>query len=572
MVTMVGPLVDPWGPSRWELADGSLGGLNIALAATDRQVARGLGDVCAMRFLGPGDHVEDLTYGRLTELSARFATGLRTLGLGPGDLVASLCGRQSGLYVALLGTLRARSAFSPLFASFGPEPVRQRLAAGRARALVTTPTLYRRTVAQLRQGLPDLAWVILLGDPGDVTGPGVVPFDAMVAQAPLPAERTDAGETALVHFTSGTTGQPKGAVHVHEAAVAHHATARSVLGLREGDVYWCTADPGWVTGISYGVVGPLTCGVTCVVDEAEFDARRWYEVLERERVTVWYTAPTALRMLKRAGDAPLAGRDLSRLREVFSVGEPLNAEVVLWGERAWNRTIRDTWWQTETGAIMIAAAPPDPVRPGSIGRPVMGVEAAVARRDEQGQVVTDVDGRPVFVGTDESGELVLRAPWPSMMRGYLSDEERSAACFRADWYLTGDLVRRDIDGWFWFVGRGDDVITSAGHLIGPFEVESVLLEHPEVAEAGVIGVPDDVVGELVQAHVSLVPGAAADDELRRAILAHARRRLGPAVAPRVIVFEQDLPHTRSGKVMRRLLRARALGLPEGDTSTLEPVP
>jgi acetyl-CoA synthetase len=360
-------------------------------------------------------------------------------------------------------------------------------------------------------------------------------------------------------------------VHVHDAVVAHHWTGRAVLDLHDDDVYWCTADPGWVTGTSYGVIAPLACGVTCVVDEQEFDADRWYRILEEQRVTVWYTAPTALRMLMKAGAERATSHDLSALRHICSVGEPLNPEVVMWGNETFGRPIHDTWWQTETGAIMIANYASAEIRPGSMGRPVPGIEAALLARDAMGELVLDDAGAPTVVTEpDVEGELALRTPWPSLMRAYLNDDERYGAAFAGDWYRSGDLARRDADGWFWFVGRGDDVIKSAGHLIGPFEVESALMEHAAVAEAGVIGIPDAVAGQVVKAFVALKAGYEPTDELRLELVGFARRRLGPAVAPREIEFQADLPKTRSGKIMRRILRKVAeneLGS-LGDTSTL----
>ena len=262
--------------------------------------------------------------------------------------------------------------------------------------------------------------------------------------------------------------------------------------------------------------------------------------------------------------------DLSALRLVASVGEPLSADGVLWGEQALGRPFHDTWWQTETGAIMIANHPGEPVRPGSMGHTTAGIEAAIVRRDADGDPVIGADGQPEFV-TDpgDHGELALRAGWPSMFTGYLHDEQRYRSCFVGDWYLSGDLARRDADGWFWFVGRGDDVIKTAGHLIGPFEIESALNEQPAVAESAAIGIPDPVAGQIVIAKVVLEPGREATPELLRQVRGHARSRLGPAVAPRRIDAVETLPHTRSGKIMRRLLRARELGLDEGDTSTLE---
>ncbi|HET6795244.1 MAG TPA: AMP-binding protein, partial [Acidimicrobiales bacterium] len=401
--------------------------------------------------------------------------------------------------------------------------------------------------------------------------PGGLPLDGLLAGAD---SRFDIPETApddmaLLHFTSGTTGSPKGAVHVHEAVVAHHATGRSALDLHPDDVFWCTADPGWVTGTSYGIIAPLTHGVTSVVDEAEFDADRWYRILQDHRVSVWYTAPTAIRMLMRAGAEAARGHDLSSLRFIASVGEPLNPEAVVWGRDVLGLPIHDNWWQTETGGIMIANLAGADIRPGSMGRPLPGVQAAILARGPDGRAAVTDGAVEVIERPGVEGELALRAGWPSMFRGYLHEDDRYARCFAAGLYLTGDLARRDADGWLWFVGRADDVIKSAGHLIGPFEVESALLEHPAVVEAGVIGVPDPVAGEVVKAFVSLRQGFEPSDELMLELIGFARSRLGAAVAPRQIAFDQHLPKTKSGKIMRRLLKARELGLPEGDLSTLE---
>ncbi|KAB2887981.1 MAG: AMP-binding protein, partial [Kofleriaceae bacterium] len=413
--------------------------------------------------------------------------------------------------------------------------------------------LYQKKVAPIRDRLPTLEHVLLVDD-------GLA---QQVADAPVRAtEPTSPDDLALLHFTSGTTGKPKGAMHVHAAVIAHHATGKLALDLHPDDIFWCTADPGWVTGTSYGIIAPLTCGVTMVVDEAEFAADRWYRVLAEERVTVWYTAPTAIRMLMKAGPELARGHDLSRLRFAASVGEPLNPEAVIWGAEVLGLPFHDNWWQTETGGIMIGNVPALDVRPGSMGKPLPGVEAGIVQVSDEGEV-TEVSEPGV------EGQLALRPGWPSMFRGYLGEEARYQKCFAGGWYLTGDLARKDADGYYWFVGRADDVIKSAGHLIGPFEVESALLEHPAVAEAGVIGVPHPVAGAIVKAFVALKPGHATTDELRSELLGFARKRLGPAVAPREIAFVADLPRTRSGKIMRRLLRARELGLPEGDTSTLE---
>ncbi len=569
------------------------GGLNIAHEAVDRHTAGPRRSHVALRCLSrQGGPARDLSYEDLRQLTNRFANVLDGLGVGPGEVVFTLSGRVPELYVAVLGTLKHRSVASPLFSAFGPEPIRQRIARGDGRVLMTTRALYERKVAPIRHELPGLAHVLIVDgaldmlrvDAGDAAD-DVAAVRARLGDLPegtrslgelmAAADRhyrigpTDPEAMALLHFTSGTTGTPKGAIHVHEAVVAHHLTGRLVLDLHADDVFWCTADPGWVTGTSYGIISPLTLGVTSIVDEGEFDAERWYRTLQEQRVTVWYTAPTAIRMLMKAGPELAAGYDLSHVRVIASVGEPLNPEAVVWGREVLGLPILDNWWQTETGGIMIANYPSMPVRPGSMGRPLPGIEATVVERDEHGTVVLGADGAPVPVPTGTEGEMVLRAGWPSMFRGYLNDDERYAKCFGGGWYLTGDLARVDDDGYFWFIGRGDDVIKSAGHLIGPFEVESVLMEHPAVAEAGVIGVPDPIAGEVVKAFVTLRHGFTASDELRQEILGVARRRLGPAVAPRSIELRDTLPRTRSGKIMRRLLKARELGLPEGDLSTLE---
>jgi len=433
------------------------------------------------------------------------------------------------------------------------------------RVLVTTDLLYRRKVAPIRSELPDLRHVLVVRTPGAGELPeGTLDFGALTGTASPEFEvaRTSPEDYALLHFTSGTTGKPKGVLHAHAAVAAHVATARWVLDLQDGDVYWCTADPGWVTGISYGVIAPLACGVGMIVDREEFDAPRWYEILDTERVTVWYTAPTAIRMLMKAGVELARSRRYPALRHLASVGEPLNPEAVVWGVEAFGHPFHDNWWQTETGAIMIANYPGMEIRPGSMGRPVPGIEAGIVRPRDDG-------GVDVVLEPGDVGELALRPGWPSMFRGYLNEDERYRKCFRDGWYLSGDLAKRDADGYFWFIGRGDDVIKAAGHLISPFEVESVLMTHPAVSQAGVIGVPDPVAGSIVKAFVELKAGHTASDALRKDILAHARRLLGVAVAPREIAFSEQLPRTRSGKIMRRLLRARELGLPEGDLSTLE---
>jgi acetyl-CoA synthetase len=540
------------------------GGLNIAHEAVERHAGGPLRDKTAFRFLGASSKRE-VSYGGLSRLTNRFANVLKSLGVGKGERLFLLSGRIPELYVSVLGSFKNGTVVSPLFSAFGPEPIATRIRLGEGAVLVTTELLYERKVAKIRGELPTLRHVLLVGENGQATDiPGTLDLGTLMAQASddFDIVPTQAEDLSLLHFTSGTTGTPKGAIHVHGAVATHWATGKYALDLHPDDIYWCTADPGWVTGTSYGIIAPLLHGVTSIVDEADFDAERWYRILDEEKVSIWYTAPTAIRMLMKAGAEIAKKRSYPALRFIASVGEPLNPEAVWWGSEVLGLPIHDNWWQTETGGIMIANTPAFDIKPGSMGRPLPGIEAAIVKKDGAGKV------SPVDTA-DTEGELALKAGWPSMLRGYLHNEERYRKCFAGEWYLTGDLAKRDADGYFWFVGRADDVIKSAGHLIGPFEVESALMEHPAVAEAGVIGKPDETVGEVVKAFVSLKKGFEASDALRMELLGHARKKLGAAVAPKEIGFLPSLPRTRSGKIMRRLLKARELGLPEGDTSTLE---
>ena len=553
-----------WSEARAQLSGLPGGGLNMAFEAVDRHALGVLAGHIALRHIGRRGERHDITFRALARASNRFANVLCRLGVHKGDRVFLLCARIPELYIAVLGALKLGAVVSPLFSAFGPEPIRTRLTLGEARVLVTTPSLYSRKVAPIRSEVPSLEHALVVGDTSAAAPPGTLDLATLLQEADdrFEIERTTEDDMALLHFTSGTTGTPKGAIHVHGAVVTHFATGRYALDLHPEDVYWCTADPGWVTGTSYGIFAPLLQGVTSIVDEADFDAQRWYGILQKEAVSVWYTAPTAIRMLMKAGPEAARGFRFPRLRFIASVGEPLNPEAVWWGKDVLGLPIHDNWWQTETGGIMIANTPAMDIKPGSMGCPLPGVEARIVRRLADG-------GIEPIEAPDIEGELALRKGWPSMFRGYLGQDERYRKCFVGDWYLTGDLAKRDADGYFWFVGRSDDVIKSAGHLIGPFEVESALMEHAAVAEAGVIGKPDAVCGEVVKAFVSLRSGFEPNETLRLELLGHARKRLGAAVAPKEIAFLPSLPRTRSGKIMRRLLKARELGLPEGDLSMLE---
>jgi acetyl-CoA synthetase len=489
----------------------------------------------------------------------KAANGLRALGVEKGDRVFVFLERIPECYFTVFGALKLGAVIGPLFSAFGPDAVKDRLADSEAKVLVTSPELWAK-VKDIRAGLPALETVVLVTRRAQAEPEkGVVLWDEAIAgrSGEFETVRTDSEDYSVMHYTSGTTGKPKGAVHVHNAIIGQYATGKYVLDIHDDDVYWCTADPGWVTGTSYGMFAPWSNGATSLVYEGGFSAGHWYGLIQKYKVTVWYSAPTAIRMLMKAGDEVPARYDLSSLRYTMSVGEPLNPEAVVWSDKVLGLPFHDNWWQTETGAIMVANYPIMEIRAGSMGRPFPGIEPAII----------DEDGNELPPG--EEGNLAVRPGWPSMFRTYWRREEMYNSKFINGWYITGDRARTDADGYFWFVGRADDVINTAGHLVGPFEVESALIEHPAVAEAGVIGKPDPVAMEVVKAFVALKDGYEPTDKLRRELLQFSRKKLGAGVAPREIEFIASLPKTRSGKIMRRLLKARELGLPEGDTSTLE---
>ena len=553
-----------WDQIKAELGTGPGQAFNLGWLALDRWAKSDRAHHTALRYIGHDHKHSDWSFAQLAAAAARFGGVLRKLGVQPGDRVYVLLERTPELYIAVLGGLRFGAVVSALFAAFGPEPLKTRLQIGAARVLITTESLYRRRVSAIVGEVPSLKDVIVVASPASRGSlPGTHDYWTVMTEAVPEAEAapTTPEDAALLHFTSGTTGRPKGALHVHGAAWMHYMTGRYALDLEPEDLYWCTADPGWVTGTSYGILAPLLHGVTVLVEDGDFDAERWFRILEEQKVTVWYTAPTAIRMLMKAGSEVAERHPHPALRFAASVGEPLNPEAVWWGIDTLGLPIHDNWWQTETGGIILANTIAQPIKPGSMGRPLPGVETAIVAHD--GAQVTPI------TTPDTEGALAIRPGWPSMFRGYLNEPERYQRCFVDGWYLTGDLARRDSDGYYWFIGRADDVIKSSGNLIGPFEVESVLMEDPAVAEAGVIGLPDPVVGERVKAFVSLKSGHVADEALRARIQGHARARLGATIAPKEIAFLATLPRTRSGKIMRRLLKARELGLPEGDTSTLE---
>lgn len=535
------------------------GTLNAAYEAIDRQCHTWRRQKTALIWEGEGGKKASFTFDDLRKRSNQVANVLRGLGIRKGDRVFVFLPRIPELYFSVLGIAKVGAIFGPLFAAFGPEGIRDRLRDSGAVAIITTPELKTR-LDQVREELPDLRHVLVVGAAQVDREQGEVNLSEEMVHAPeeFAAEHMNREDPLYLLYTSGTTGKPKGVIHVHNDVVAHYITTKWVLDVRDDDIYWCTADPGWVTGTVYGIFGPWLNGVTQIAYEGRFDADKWYSLIETYGVTVWYTAPTALRMLMRAGEEAVRRHDLSSLRHIVSVGEPLNPEVIRWGMQVFHLPVHDNWFQTETGAHMITNFPCLPIKIGSMGKPFPGIEAAI------------IDGKGNLLPPGHSGYLALRPGWPSMLRGIWGNEEKFREYFRIPgWYVTGDTAYMDEDGYFWFVGRADDVINTSGHRVGPFEVESALLEHPAVAEAGVIGKPDVERGEIIKAFIVLREGYTPSEELKEEIKLFIKERLAAHAYPREIEFRDTLPKTRSGKIMRRVLKSWEMGLPVGDLSTLE---
>ena len=542
-----------WSDAERELGLSPDGNWNIAVAAVDRPALGPRAHKAAFRFCdGRGE--ENLTFGELRLLTNRFANVLGTLGVRPGERVALFLPPGPEFYVSFLGIVKSGAVAVPLSTALMADAVTELLRDSEAAAVVTTGALLSRVQ---REHLAALRSVVLVDGDGD----GTVAYHRAMDEACGSYEAPAAGRETpmLLLYTSGSTGKPKGVIHVHGGIPHYYQTGRDVLDLRGEDVYWCPAEPSWVAGISYGIWAPLLLGVTSVVYHGEFSAAAWYEVLSKYRVSVWYTTPTALRRLMYTGPAqPAQCYGLKELRHILTVGEPLNPFVIRWSSEAFGLKVYDTWWMTETGGLIIANFRCLPVKPGSMGRPIPGVHAAVI--DEKGRELPPL----------EMGQLAIRAGWPAMMRGIWRDEEKYREYFRfPPWYTTGDLAYRDADGYFWFQGRVDDVIKKDGQRIGPFEVESKLVEHPAVVEAGVIGKPDPLWGESIKAFVVLHPDYAWSPQLATELQQFIETRLGSHLVPREIEACQALPRTRSGKIMRRVLKAMELGLPGGDLSTMD---
>ncbi|MFH1328092.1 MAG: acetate--CoA ligase [Candidatus Bathyarchaeota archaeon] len=537
----------------------SSGNVNIAYEAIDKHVETWRKNKVALYCIRTDGRNEKFTFQEMKLLSNKFANVLMKLNVKKGDRIFIFLERIPELFISAMGIAKVGAVIGPLFSAFMAEAVMDRLQDSGARFLITTPNLKKR-VDEVRKGLPSLEHIILVNATENELKQGEVSYEVEMAKASdkFEVKKMSLEDPVMMHYTSGTTGKPKGVVHVHGYMIGSYITAKWVLDLREDDIYWCTADPGWVTGTSYGIWGPWLNGVSQVVLETRFDPDKWYSIIDENKVTVWYTAPTALRMLMRAGDEVIKKYDLSSLRHICSVGEPLNPEVIHWGMKVYGLPIYDTWWQTETGSMMITNYPCLPIKPGSMGKPFPGITAAAIT--EKGEILPP----------GETGLLAIKPPWSSIMRTIWKNEKKYKEYFKVPgWYLSGDNAYVDKDGYFWFIGRADDVIKTAGHRVGPFEVESALIEHPAVAEAGVIGKPDPERGEIIKAFISLRKGYEPSTELKQDITQYVKRHLAAHAYPKEIEFYGTLPKTRSGKIMRRVLKAKELGLPTGDLSTME---
>ncbi|WP_170885648.1 acetate--CoA ligase [Bacillus alkalicellulosilyticus] len=531
------------------------GQVNLAYEAIDRHAKSDKKEKIAF-YYSDAKRDETYTFQDMMESSNKAGNMLKSLGVEKGDRVFVFMPRSPELYFSVLGAIKLGAIVGPLFEAFMEGAVRDRLEDSSAKVLITTPALLERVPVG---DLPHLEKVVIFGDDVKEEGP-YIDFNKhfQAASTDLDITWVDREDGLILHYTSGSTGKPKGILHVHNAMIQHYQTAKWVLDLQDDDVYWCTADPGWVTGTSYGIFGPWLAGASNVVRGGRFSPQDWYGTIEKYKVTVWYSAPTAFRMLMSAGDEVIKEFDLSSLRHLLSVGEPLNPEVVRWGMKVFDLRIHDTWWMTETGAQLICNYPCMEVRPGSMGKPLPGIKAAII--DDQGNELPP----------NRMGNLAIKKGWPSMMRAVWNNPEKYNSYFEIEgWYVSGDSAYMDEDGYFWFQGRIDDVIMTAGERVGPFEVESKLIEHPAVAEAGVIGKPDPVRGEIIKAFIALREGHEPSEELIDEIRLFVKKGLAAHAAPREIEFREKLPKTRSGKIMRRVLKAWELDLPTGDLSTME---
>lgn len=550
----------------WKIAEEELGYkpgevINIGEYCTDRICRNGKAYKLALIWQGHKGEVKKYTFNDMRILTNSIAGYMKNLGITPGERVCLFMDKVPELYLGFLAGLKLGAIVQPLFSAFGSESLITRLEDAKTSAIITQKK-HLPKVRNILKDMPYMKYVIIV----DETDPShlkerefILDIEKMEMLDKFDIYPSTAETPSVLHYTSGTTGKPKGAQHVHYSIISQYITTKYSLDLKEQDIYWCTADPGWVTGTSYGIIGPWANGVTQCVMDAGFTAENWYSFIERHRVSVWYSAPTAIRALMKEGEAAIKRHDLSSLRYLASIGEPLNAEAVIWSEKVFGMKFHDTYWQTETGSMVVSNYPCMKVKPGSMGKPFPGMEVGLV----------DIKTHKFFDKKGVVGVIAVRPGWPAMFRAYWNNPEKYNEKFVDGWYLCGDRASIDEDGYFWFVGRDDDVINTAGHLVGPFEIESALLEHPAVAESAAVGKPDQINMEVVKAFVALKPGFEPSKMLELEIMNFIRKKLSPLAMPQEVEFVDSLPKTRSGKIMRRVLRAKEWGEEIGDLSTLE---
>ena len=550
----------------WSIAEKELDykdgdNINIGWYCSDRICKMGKADKLALIWEGLGGIEKKFTFNDIRLGSNTIASFLKDLGIKNEDRVCLFMDKIPELYFGFLGVLKLGAIAQPLFSAFGDESLLVRLDNAQTKAIITQRKHVSK-VRKIKEQMPYLEHIIV------VDYDGRKPLQEREVSFSLehskPVEKfevfpTKAESPSVLHYTSGTTGQPKGVKHVHYSLISQYLTTKWVLDLQENDIYWCTADPGWVTGTSYGIIGPWSLGITQCVLDTGFSAESWYKFINKHKITMWYSAPTAIRSLMKAGDELVKQHDLSSLRHLASVGEPLNAEAVIWSEKVYGKPFLDTYWQTETGSMMLTNFPGMKIKPGSMAKPFPGITATILDPETYEEIKEP--NKPGLIG--------FKPGWPAMMRTYWRNEETYQKKFVNGWYIPGDRSTIDVDGYFWFIGRDDDVINTGGHLVSPFEVESALLEHEAVAESAVVAKPDEVNMEVVKAFVTLKPGYEPDADLELKIMNFIRKKLSPLAMPQEIEYMETLPKTRSGKIMRRILHAKEWGEEIGDTSTLE---
>jgi acetyl-CoA synthetase len=533
------------------------GQYNIGHICSTQQCAAGRTGKFAMRWIDSNLAKTDFTFGELDGESNKFANVLKNLGFQKGDIFFTFLPKSPEQFFAFLGTLKLQLIAGTLFSNFGEESLLDRLGDSKARGIITKKSLYKK-ISRIREKLPDLKTIIITDIEENISA-DVLSYSSLMKEASdqFTVEITSAETPSVLHYTSGSTGKPKGVLHNHKSVLLQNYTSRNILQLNENELFWCTADQGWVTGTSYGIIGPWSIGVTQIHFGGAYDADVWMSLIENENITIWYTAPTALRMLMREDKSVFLKHSIKKLKHIFSVGEPLNPEIIHWSREVFNKDIYDTWFQTETGSIMITNKPGLAVKPGSMGKPNGQIDAAII--SDEGKILDD----------NQTGNLCVKAGWDSMFRVYLNNEEVYQKKFKNGYYYSGDLAYRDDEGYYWFVGRNDDVINTAGHLISPFEIESALLEIPEIAESGVIGAPDDILFEKVVAYIRLKDKNSWSDELEMDIRLRLANKLSSIATPQEIKVIDEIPKNKSGKIMRRVLKAWYLGQDPGDISTLD---